>query len=1587
MNCGAVADGCGGLVDCSGGVPCPSGTTCGGGGLPNQCGAEDLLPDGGVEDGGLNACAPIPQATACAALAPDAGLPDGGTLCGIAGDGCGNMYNCGANDGGCIAPQTCGGGGTPSVCGGTAGCVPTVTACPSSMNCGGVGDGCGGLVYCGPDAGTSCPGSFVCGGGGQTNVCGSRTNEEDGAVIDGGLNLCVPISQSAACQALLDGGAAVDAGLLCGIAPDGCGNTYNCGANDGGCIAPASCGGGGTPSVCGGAATCIPKTSCPSAMNCGYIADGCGDFVACGADGGADAGACPSGELCGGGGVPNQCGARNVSPDGGIVDGGLNVCKPIPETTACAALLPDGGSLDSGLLCGSTGDGCGNVYNCGPHDGGCTAPATCGGGGVPSECGQSCFPITTCPADDAGVVCGSIANGCGGTIACATCTLPETCGGGGVPFHCGQPTCVPAKTCPSNITCGSAGDGCGGVIDGGCGTCTSPDTCGGGGDDGGIYCGHPACKPITSCPAPANCGSWPNGCGGTLTCGTNDGGCEAPQICGGSGTPSVCGAGLPDGGLAACEAGLLCDVDQCDGGSPTVLEGTIYDPAVTGVAGTWPNFTTTLGNPLYNVVVYVPNSAPSALSHGQPSCASCSSLYTGDSIVAATTDTKGNFVLTGVPVPTASTPGPWGTLAAGDVPIVIQIGKWRREWVWPGVSKCSTNVASHTQEEKYLHLPGLESTATPSTTKTNDDLPEIAISTGGADTMECLFDRIGFDTSEYACGWNDGGTGGGHLHIFQGAGGGRVSSCGLTSAASLWDSDNDLNNYDILVLSCEGAETDDANPSALLDFTTAGGRAFASHFHYSWFTGAPGYSGSKFNYSSPSAWGTVTCDGGICTGSRLGTWYPGSNDICPEGTSGSGCQTTNSDSWVNATISPLPDGGPSPLDTWLGNVGALGVDPTGNNEAVDGGLNIQQSRMNVVVSSPDPAQTVWITPNSTNYEYAFQDQNSIAATSLPTSSAQYFSFNTPIDGTGDAGAPYCGRIVYSDLHIGGASGDQIGKTVPGNCQSGVALSPQEKALEYMLLDLSSCVNSNSNLPTGPTCTPLTCAGVACGQIADGCGGIVDCPNTCEGGADCVGNQCVSCVPQKACPVGVTCGVYPDGCGGDIQCGTCDAGTCVDGTCKLDCDAGTCASQGITCGLASDGCGHTIGPCGNCSSSQACVNGTCVTPCNPVTCSTLGLHCGPAGDGCGGQIDGGCGNCTTPGQTCGGGGTPGVCGEGDANLCVPLTCAEQGIECGPAGDGCGNLIQCGECEAGTCGGGGTPGKCGSPNCTPVGCGSIQCGSVGDGCGGVQSCGTCTPPEVCGGGGTPGVCGLGDANACVPLACPPTLKCGETGDGCGNFIDCGDCSPPATCGGGGTPGTCGSPSCTKIGCGSLHCGTTGDGCGGTQDCGDCTPPETCGGGGVTGVCGQADANACVPLACPPSLHCGIAGDGCGGTINCGTCTPPLTCGGGGVPGSCGAPNCTPATCASLAVTCGQVADGCGGLTANCGTCSGGATCGGGGVANQCGSPNCTPRTCAQAGANCGPVADGCGGLLQCGTCTPPDTCGGGGTPSVCGAPGVK
>jgi hypothetical protein len=434
-------------------------------------------------------------------------------------------------------------------------------------------------------------------------------------------------------------------------------------------------------------------------------------------------------------------------------------------------------------------------------------------------------------------------------------------------------------------------------------------------------------------------------------------------------------------------------------------------------------------------------------------------------------------------------------------------------------------------------------------------------------------------------------------------------------------------------------------------------------------------------------------------------------------------------------------------------------------------------------------------------------------------------------------------------------------------------------------------------------------------------------------------------------------------------------------------------------------------------------------CKPLTACPTGLNCGDYPDGCGGTLS--CGTCSGS-ETCGGGGTPNVCGQGP---CVPTTCVAEGAECGSISDGCGKTLDCGACDAPeTCGGGGQDNICG---CTPTTCTilGLNCGPVPDGCGGTLDCGTCAAPLTCGGGGEDNVCG------CTPLtACPAGLNCGTISNGCGGTISCGTCTTPETCGGGGVPNVCSlphpeagqvifseimpNPKTLDDKDGEwfeLHNPTTS-----AFNLRDCTIKDN----SATFTIG-ADLNiqaggylvfarSSSPGFTPDMVFTGLElantddqltltcasvmidevkytsafpfGDGVAMNLDpthfnatdndlaANWCKATESYNGDrGTPGkantSCG---CTPLTACPSGLNCGDYNDGCGG-TISCGTCIAPQTCGGGGTPNVCG---CTPLTACPSGLNCGDYNDGCGGTISCGTCIAPQTCGGGGTPNVCG-----
>jgi hypothetical protein len=193
---------------------------------------------------------------------------------------------------------------------------------------------------------------------------------------------------------------------------------------------------------------------------------------------------------------------------------------------------------------------------------------------------------------------------------------------------------------------------------------------------------------------------------------------------------------------------------------------------------------------------------------------------------------------------------------------------------------------------------------------------------------------------------------------------------------------------------------------------------------------------------------------------------------------------------------------------------------------------------------------------------------------------------------------------------------------------------------------------------GGGCRPTTCAAqdAACGTIADGCRGTLDC-GSCGGTTPlCEANVCVACSGDHPCPNG--------------------------GCCQSD---GACLANGAAC---DDG--------DPCTTGERCQNGSCgggTTRCTtPPPCRTaLGATCTPAGTcsypplaagtACASVACGTCdgnGTCVgcTPPDTCGG--TPGTC------ICAPKTCAQLEVQCGPANDGCGAVIDCGGCPSGeTC----------------------------------------------------------------------------------------------------------------------------------------------------------------------------------------------------------------------------------------------------------------------------------------------------------------
>jgi hypothetical protein len=425
---------------------------------------------------------------------------------------------------------------------------------------------------------------------------------------------------------------------------------------------------------------------------------------------------------------------------------------------------------------------------------------------------------------------------------------------------------------------------------------------------------------------------------------------DAPQAQGSPDAEDPADAGPPD----AC-VGLECAKVDCSGQpglGTTRLSGTVYAPNGT--------------LPLYNVNVYVPNADPGPLVAGV-TCDRCNAALPGQPVVKTKTDELGHFALDDVPV-------------SPDLPLIIQVGKWRRQITVATVTACADNPL----DKEQTRLPK---------NHTEGDMPQIAISTGGCDAIECLVHKLGVDDAEFT-----NGNGAGKVHLFQGTGGvgkfapGFANQGPITPSTTWWSSLPQLKKYDIVMFGCECGQNESTKPpralQAVYDYANLGGRVFMSHWQNYWMEQAP------------QPWPKIAAFD--------------NNDDTP--------------SSAKATVNQTIDQGKS-MYKWLD------------------GPEVKALDAQKLLDISDPRDTVTSVDETKGTRLVYLDP----ANSTIGGGVQDFQFTVPND---KAEMDRCGKVVFSDMHVSADSSP--GSDFPSGCEPG-GLSPQEKALAFIFFDIASCV--------------------------------------------------------------------------------------------------------------------------------------------------------------------------------------------------------------------------------------------------------------------------------------------------------------------------------------------------------------------------------------------------------------------------------------------------------------------------------------------------------------------------------------------------
>ncbi len=253
--------------------------------------------------------------------------------------------------------------------------------------------------------------------------------------------------------------------------------------------------------------------------------------------------------------------------------------------------------------------------------------------------------------------------------------------------------------------------------------------------------------------------------------------------------------------------------------------------------------------PLPEATVYIPDGPLQDFPQGA-SCQRCGEELSTTAVMDTITDVNGDFQLQQVPV-------------AEDIPLVVEVGKWRRKTVVPEVNPCGVTDVDPSE----TRLP-----------RNSDEghLPRIAVTTGECDALECLIRKIGISDSEITTDDGDG-----RVHLFSGRLGTERfaddfnDGAAFSDATQWWTEADNLLEYDIVVHSCECdtyVSDKEDGMEAFQEFVDSGGRAFLSHLHYAWLR-----SGTS-DMQSVADWRLLAAPGGM---DQSATGYI--NDSFPKG--------------------------------------------------------------------------------------------------------------------------------------------------------------------------------------------------------------------------------------------------------------------------------------------------------------------------------------------------------------------------------------------------------------------------------------------------------------------------------------------------------------------------------------------------------------------------------------------------------------------------------------------------------------------------------------------------------------------------------